>query len=112
MLTEVDHRPWPLPSSPWMIAMQWHDLAFLHWPVPAARLRPLIPASLELQTFEGTAWLGVVPFTMKGTRPRFLPALPWFSDFPELNVRTYVTVENKPGVQGAILIENRFTLTR
>jgi uncharacterized protein YqjF (DUF2071 family) len=78
--------------------MQWHELAFLHWPVPAAQLRPLIPAGLELQTFDGAAWLGVVPFTMKGTRPRFLPVLPWFSDFPELNVRTYVTAENKPGV--------------
>jgi uncharacterized protein YqjF (DUF2071 family) len=80
------------------MAMQWHELAFLHWPVPAAQLRPLIPAGLELQTFDGAAWLGVVPFTMKGTRPRFLPPLPWFSDFPELNVRTYVTAENKPGV--------------
>jgi len=78
--------------------MQWHDLLFLHWPVPADWLRPHIPSALELETFDGMAWLGIVPFYMKGTRPRFLPAIPYFSDFPELNVRTYVTSEGKPGV--------------
>lgn len=98
ILHQTTHRPWPLPRSPWAMAMQWHDLLFLHWPVPADRLRPHIPAGLELQTFDGTAWIGVVPFRMAGTRPRFVPSLPWFSAFPELNVRTYVTAENKPGV--------------
>ena len=92
------HRPWPLPSRPWVLAMQWHDLLFMHWPVSPAVLRPAIPPMLELETFDGAAWLGVTPFRMKGTRPPLVPPLPWFSAFPELNVRTYVTAEGKPGV--------------
>jgi uncharacterized protein YqjF (DUF2071 family) len=78
--------------------MIWHDLLFMHWPVPAAALRPHIPPALTLETFEGAAWLGVVPFRMSGVRPRMVPSLPWLSAFPELNVRTYVTAEGKPGV--------------
>jgi uncharacterized protein len=97
-LPDAAHRPWPLPTRPWVLAMQWHDLLFMHWPVPAAALRPYIPSALELQTFDGTAWLGVAPFRMAGTRPRLVPPLPWCSAFPELNVRTYVTAEGKPGV--------------
>lgn len=93
------HRPWPLPSGrPWVVAMRWETLLFAHWPVPPGRLRPLIPEGLELETREGSAWLGVVPFAMAGVRPRFLPPAPWLSAFPELNVRTYVTAGGKPGV--------------
>jgi uncharacterized protein YqjF (DUF2071 family) len=76
----------------------WHDLLFAHWPVAVDQLRPLIPAGLQIDTYEGQAWLGVVPFRMSGVRPRFLPAIPWLSAFPELNVRTYVVTNNKPGV--------------
>ena len=76
--------------------MRWEDLLFMHWPVPADTLRPLIPAGLELDLYDGTAWLGVVPFRMRNTRLRFLPPLPSASSFPELNVRTYVTDGNKP----------------
>jgi len=97
-LSDAAHRPWPLPDRPWVMTMQWHDLLFLHWPVPPAVLRPAIPPALTLETFEGTAWLGVTPFRMAGTRPRLVPPLPWCSAFPELNVRTYVNAEGKPGV--------------
>jgi uncharacterized protein len=76
----------------------WHDLMFMHWPVPVEQLRPLIPPSLHIDTYDGQAWIGVVPFRMSGIRPRFLPAVPWLSAFPELNVRTYVVAEDKPGV--------------
>jgi uncharacterized protein len=68
-ISSAAHRPWPLPSRPWVLAMQWHDLLFMHWPVPPAVLRPAIPPALELETFDGAAWLGVTPFRMKGTRP-------------------------------------------
>lgn len=91
-------RPWPVPRWPWVMAMQWHDLLFLHWPVRPAALRPLIPPTLELETFDGSAWLGIVPFWMRGVRPRLTPSMPWVSAFPELNVRTYVRAEGKPGV--------------
>jgi uncharacterized protein YqjF (DUF2071 family) len=73
------------------MAMRWHDLLFAHWPVPAASLRSLIPPWLKIDTFGGTAWIAVVPFTMTGVRPRKLPAFPWIGAFAELNVRTYVT---------------------
>lgn len=70
----------------------------MHWPVPARVLRPMVPAAIELQEFDGTAWLAVVPFRMTGVMRRPLPDLPWVSAFPELNVRTYVSMNGKPGV--------------
>jgi uncharacterized protein len=78
--------------------MAWEDLMFAHWPMPAAALRPLVPRALELDTFDRSAWLGIVPFRMTGVRLRGLPQVPGTSSFPELNVRTYVTAEGKPGV--------------
>jgi uncharacterized protein len=92
------HRPWPLPSGPWIMAQSWHDLLFAHWPVPAAQLRPLIPASLEIDAYERQAWLGIVPFRMSGVRLRGTPPVPCLSAFPELNVRTYVLRDAEPGV--------------
>jgi uncharacterized protein YqjF (DUF2071 family) len=97
-LSQTEHRPYPLPEGPWVLRMRWHDLLFMHWPVPEDSLRPLIPPALKLDTFDGSAWLGVTPFRMERTRPRFLPAVPWLSNFPELNVRTYVTHRDKPGI--------------
>jgi hypothetical protein len=78
--------------------MRWHDLLFMHWPIDSAAIRRYIPAALTIDTFEGTAWIGVVPFRMSGVRPRLAPSLPGLSAFPELNVRTYVVAEGKPGV--------------
>lgn len=98
ILQEIAHRPWPLPVEPWVMAQSWHDLLFAHWPVDAAVLRPLIPPQLQIDTFEGQAWIAVVPFRMTGVRLRGTPAVPWLSAFPELNVRTYVIFGGKPGV--------------
>lgn len=80
------------------MAQSWHDLLFAHWPLPVAMLRPHVPARLALDTFRGQARLGVVPFRMSGVRLRGTPALPWLSAFPEMNVRTYVVADGKPGV--------------
>jgi uncharacterized protein YqjF (DUF2071 family) len=80
------------------MAQSWRDLLFAHWPVDAAALRPLLPPQLQIDTFEGQAWLAVVPFRMTGVRLRGTPAVPWLSAFPELNVRTYVTCGEKSGV--------------
>ena len=98
ILQEVAHRPWPMSAGPWVMAQSWHDLLFAHWPVNAAVMRPLLPPQLQVDTFEGSAWLAVVPFRMTGVRLRGTLALPWLSAFPELNVRTYVTCDGKPGV--------------
>jgi uncharacterized protein YqjF (DUF2071 family) len=76
----------------------WHDLLFAHWPMPVAAVRHLVPEELTVQEFDGTTWLGVVPFRMTGIAYRCMPNLPWLSAFPELNLRLYVDFEGKPGV--------------
>jgi uncharacterized protein YqjF (DUF2071 family) len=93
-----DHRPYPMPSRPWVMQQSWHDLLFAHWPVPVAGLRPRVPDGLPLDTFDGTAWIGIVPFRMTNVTARGLPPPPVLSAFPELNVRTYVVIDDKPGV--------------
>jgi len=98
MLDRTDHRPWPMPDGPWLMTQSWHDLAFVHWPVDGKVLRAALPAGIELDVFEGQAWLGVVPFHMSNVAPRGIPALPFVSSFPEINVRTYVVADGKPGV--------------
>ena len=82
------------------LQMTWVDLAFLHWPVRAERLRPMIPIHLDIDVHgdDGMAWIGVVPFEMRGVRIRGLPSIPTATNFPELNVRTYVTHKGHPGV--------------
>jgi len=98
ILNEVAHRPWPLPAGPWLMTQTWHDLLFAHWTMDPLLLRRHVPEVFPLDLFEGRAWVGVVPFYMTNVGPRGVPSLPWVSEFPELNVRTYVTVDGKPGV--------------
>jgi uncharacterized protein YqjF (DUF2071 family) len=98
ILKSVGHRPWALPGGPWIMRQAWHDLLFAHWAVAEKDLRPLIPTQLKLDTFDGNAWIGVVPFRMSGVRMRGPLGLRAFAPFPELNVRTYVVKDGKPGV--------------
>jgi uncharacterized protein YqjF (DUF2071 family) len=98
ILSERDHRPWPMPDEPWLMTQTWHNLLFAHWRVSHDALRARVPPLLELDTFDGEAWLGVVPFYMTNVAPRGVPALPWLSAFPELNVRTYVRHRGRGGV--------------
>jgi uncharacterized protein YqjF (DUF2071 family) len=76
----------------------WHNLLFAHWPCPPEVLRPIIPEGVELDTFEGQAWVGIIAFRMTGIRLHGCPPMPLFNQFAEINVRTYVTLDNKPGV--------------
>jgi uncharacterized protein len=78
--------------------MRWHDLLFAHWPVPVEAFRGVIPASVPINTFDGSAWLGIVPFRMSRVRPFGLPLPRDAFAYAEINVRTYVTVDGKPGV--------------
>ena len=80
------------------MAQTWHDLLFAHWPVDPAVLRTLVPPRLPLDLFQGRCWVGMVPFWMSHIHARYVPPLPGLSRFPELNVRTYVTLGDKPGV--------------
>lgn len=92
------HRAWPAPTEPWVMTQGWHELLFAHWPIPAEILRPRLPHGLTLDTHDGQAWIGIVPFRMSNVHPRGVPSVPWLSAFAELNVRTYVVVGDRPGV--------------
>jgi uncharacterized protein YqjF (DUF2071 family) len=80
------------------MTQSWHNLLFAHWRVEASQVRRVVPTMFELDLFQGEAWLGIVPFYMTNVGPRGIPSLPWLSSFPELNVRTYVRIANRPGV--------------
>jgi uncharacterized protein len=95
---EVGHRPWPLPDARWVMGQTWDDLLFAHWPVTASAVRGLVPARLQIDEFEGSAWVGITPFVITGLRLRGTFPMPWLSTFPEINVRTYVTAGAKPGI--------------
>jgi uncharacterized protein YqjF (DUF2071 family) len=97
-LRRTEHRPWPLPARGWLMGQTWDDLLFAHWRVDASVVRSHVPAGLELDTYDGAAWVGVTPFVVTGMRLRGTPPLPVVSTFRELNVRTYVTEGSKPGV--------------
>jgi len=95
---QTDHRPWPVPPEHWRMKQTCRDLLFAHWPIAAEALAPFIPRSLQLDVYEGQAWIGIVPFDISGMRLRYLPEVPFASAFAEINVRTYVTIDEKPGV--------------
>ena len=69
-------RPRPLPSGRWVMTQRWNDLLFAHWPVPAAHSLPAAPTGLQVDTFQGSAWLGVVPFWMDRIKVRGVPPIP------------------------------------
>ena len=87
------------PLTPVIMYQEWRHLRFLHWRIPATQIQSRLPAGLHVDTFDGSAWLGIVPFKMARVRPRFLPCVPGLSDFLELNLRTYVyDDQGRPGV--------------
>jgi uncharacterized protein len=92
------HRPWPMPRAPWLMTQSWHDLLFAHWRVDVSEVRRAVPAAFDLDLFDDEAWLGIVPFHMTNVGLRATPTMPWISAFPEVNVRTYVRVADRPGV--------------
>jgi uncharacterized protein len=98
ILDQTAHRPYPLPDGPWIMTQSWHDLLFAHWPIGERELRERVPPGLELDLFDGQAWVSITPFHMTNVAPRGVPAVPWVSAFPELNVRTYVRHAGRPGI--------------
>jgi uncharacterized protein YqjF (DUF2071 family) len=97
-LRETEHRPWPLPSGRWLVAQTWEDVVFAHWRVDAAAVQALLPDGLEVDTFDGSAWLGINAFRVESVRLHGTLPVPWVSSFPQLNVRTYVTAGKRPGL--------------
>ena len=86
------------PGGLHLMRQKWAKLLFMHWRLPAAVLRAHVPAQLEIDTFDGEAWIAVVPFTIRDMRASFLPPVPGLSEMHELNVRTYVRHRGVPGI--------------
>jgi uncharacterized protein len=98
VLRETAHRPWAIPTDPWLMAQTWENLLFAHWPVPPEELRPLLPEAIPLDLWEDSAYVGVTPFRVGALRLRGTPHFGGLTAFPELNVRTYTTLDGKPGI--------------
>nr|WP_294860960.1 DUF2071 domain-containing protein [uncultured Fluviicola sp.] len=98
LLQSISHRKWPLPVKRWSYYQEWNKALFLHWKVPADTLQRFLPSGLKLDTFENEAWISVVAFTMEKIRPKNLPAFSPISNFHEINIRTYIINNGKPGV--------------
>ena len=86
------------PAGEPVMQQTWENLLFLHWPIDPALLRPLIPEPLQIDTFEGRAWIGITPFALTNLHLNQLPAIPGLSSFDEINVRTYVHHREHPGI--------------
>ena len=97
VLTPPSLRPANARSLPWVWSQRWLDLLFFHWRVPATSLRPHIPVTLEIDEYEGEAWVSLVLFRLR-VRPRLLPFLPGVSSLLEMNLRTYVRCNSRPGI--------------
>ncbi|HLT18953.1 MAG TPA: DUF2071 domain-containing protein [Thermomicrobiales bacterium] len=108
----VEHRPYPLASGPWVMGQRWHDLLFAHWRFEPEEIQALLPPSLTVDTFDGFAWLAVVPFVMADVRLRGFAPIPRLSGFLELNVRTYVRSGDLAGVYFFSLDAERWLAVR
>ena len=98
----------PEPVKRAVMVQQWRDLAYIHWRYPIDEIQSLLPAGVEVDSFDGSAWVGLIPFSMRNIGLPGLPAVPYFGSFPEVNVRTYVRRNGVPGVWFFSLDVNRF----
>jgi uncharacterized protein len=94
----TSHRPLPLPQGSWIMTQTWNHVLFAHWKVPLETLEKQVPNNLEIDTYQGEGWISILPFYLSLFRPRYLPPAPGMHAFPELNLRTYVTVDGQPGI--------------
>jgi uncharacterized protein YqjF (DUF2071 family) len=89
------------------MTQRWTNLAYVHWRYEPSVIKALLPEGLEVDTFDGSAWVGLIPFSMRDVGVPKLPPVPYFGDFPEVNVRTYVKRNGVPGVWFFSLDVNR-----
>lgn len=98
ILLETTHRPYAYPDTKWLYYQEWNEVLFLHYETSLEILQELVPDELTIDTFNGKAYVSVVPFKMEKIRPRYLPSVKFVSNFGEINVRTYVEKDGKKGV--------------
>src|SRR5699024_4514325 len=89
ILQDTDHRPAPLPTLPWVMTQKWEHVLFMHWPVPEDALRKYIRQKLEIDTFNGEAWIGIIRYEVSGIRMRGLPRIPLYTTVIAVRIRTY-----------------------
>jgi uncharacterized protein len=98
ILASTGNRQYPLPEKKWKYFQQWHDTIFFHWEVPVFFLEGHIPKEIKLDTYNNMAWVSLVAFEVRNMRLRNTPSLPYVSNFYEINLRTYVIKDGKPGI--------------
>lgn len=98
LLSDTQHRPYPLPTGNYKYYQEWNKAIFLHWKVDYNQLRALVPEAFNLDNINGDYYISVVAFTMEKIKPKSLPAISFLSNFHEVNVRTYVENDGKKGV--------------
>lgn len=98
LLSDTSKRPWKIPSGNWSYYQEWNNALFLHWKVSPEELKEHTPANLDIDFYNGECWISLVAFTMERIRPRNMPSVSAISNFHEINIRTYLTTEDKPGV--------------
>jgi uncharacterized protein YqjF (DUF2071 family) len=98
ILLQNKQRPYPIPDANWKYYQEWHDVIFIHWKAPVEEVRRIVPTELDLDLYDGMAWISLVAFTIKKLRPHYFPAFPPVSDFHEINMRTYVKKKGKQGI--------------
>ena len=89
-LVRTSHKPRPLPAGRWAMTQRWNDLLFAHWPIPAVLMEKILPQWLDADLYQGSAWLGIVPFWLDRIKVRGAPPVPGLRNFPDLTLRTYV----------------------
>ncbi|WP_165769032.1 YqjF family protein [Virgibacillus profundi] len=98
ILKSIEHREYPLPKGPWIMMQKWDHLLFMHWPVSPEIMEARLPPGLKLDTYDGDAWITIIPFKVSAMRLRKMPQLPYLGSFLELNVRTYVKHNGISGI--------------
>ncbi|KAF2342600.1 YqjF family protein [Flavobacterium tistrianum] len=98
ILNATENRQYPLPQRKWKYYQEWYHTVFFHWEVPSYLLEKYIPKEIQIDTYAGMAWVSLVSFEIKNMRLRYLPMLPYISNFEEINIRTYVTKDGIPGI--------------
>jgi len=98
IISHTSNRNYPIPDTPWKYSQEWHKILLLHWKVPVSFIEPLLPDGLEVDTYNGNAWISMVPLSVKKHHYRGFPVLPFVSSFHEVNLRTYVKKGNTSGI--------------
>ena len=88
----------PSPVKRAIMKQGWYDLAYIHFRYDPQEVQRLLPPGLSVDVFDGSAWVGLIPFSMCGIGIPHLPSVPYLGSFPEVNVRTYVIRDGIPGV--------------